>query len=175
VTAADWIVLAVALQRLGELAYARGNERALRAQGGIEVGARHYPLLMVLHASWLAAVWWGGRSAVTLDLSWLTAFFVLQTARIWVISALGRYWTTRIITVPGQPLVRRGPYRFFRHPNYLIVVLEIAVLPLCFGLWAIAIVFSTANLALLAHRIRVEDGALGPRRALDTVGKRTDL
>lgn len=173
-TAADWILLAVALQRLGELGYARGNERALRAQGGIEVGAGHYPLFIVLHAGWLAAVWWGGRAA-TLDHGWLAAFLVLQAARIWVVAALGRYWTTRIITVPGQPLVRRGPYRFLRHPNYLIVVLEIAVLPLCFGLWQIAVLFSIANLALLAHRIRVEDSALGPRRALDTVGKTTDL
>jgi len=91
-------------------------------------------------------------------------FAVLQLARLWVLVSMGRYWTTRVLTLPGAPLVRRGPYRWVRHPNYLIVVGEIAVLPLIFGAWQIALVFSVANAILLAWRIRIEDAALAPRR-----------
>jgi methyltransferase len=92
-------------------------------------------------------------------------FAVLLVARAWTIASLGRYWTTRVITLPDEPLVRRGPYRFLRHPNYLIVAGEIAVLPLIFGAWRLALLFSVANSALLWYRIRVEDRALAPRRA----------
>jgi methyltransferase len=91
-------------------------------------------------------------------------FLILQGARLWVLVSLGRYWTTRVITVPGAPLVRRGPYRYFRHPNYLVVVAEIAVLPIAFGAWVVAVVFSALNAALLAWRISLEDQALAPRR-----------
>ena len=89
---------------------------------------------------------------------------LLQAGRIWVIASLGPYWTTRIIDVPGAPLVRRGPFRFVRHPNYLIVIGEIAVVPLMAGLLEVAVVFSVLNLALLAWRVRVENAALAPRR-----------
>ena len=94
----------------------------------------------------------------------LVLFALLQVFRAWVLLSLGKYWTTRVITVPGVPLVRRGPYRFLRHPNYVVVAAEIAVLPLAFGAWAVAVVFSALNGALLAWRISVEDQALGPRR-----------
>jgi methyltransferase len=94
----------------------------------------------------------------------LLAFAVLQGLRLWVLMSLGRYWTTRVITLPDAPLVRRGPYRFLRHPNYLVVAAEIAVLPLAFGAWAVAAVFSALNAALLAWRISLEDHALAPRR-----------
>src|SRR5262249_24074026 len=94
----------------------------------------------------------------------LAAFAILQGLRLWVLLSLGRYWTTRIITVPGAPLVRRGPYRFLRHPNYLVVAAEIAMLPLAFGAWVVAVVFSALNAALLAWRIALEDQALAPRR-----------
>ena len=99
-------------------------------------------------------------------MSWplLGAFLLLQAARLWVIASLGRFWTTRVITLPGAPLVRRGPYRWLKHPNYLVVVAEIAVLPLTFGAWALALGFSLANAALLADRIRTEEKALAPRR-----------
>ena len=88
---------------------------------------------------------------------------LVQPLRIWIIASLGPYWTTRIITVPGEPLVRRGPYRFFRHPNYIVVCAEIGVLPLAFGAVEIAIVFSILNAALLSWRIRVEERALQGR------------
>lgn len=101
------------------------------------------------------------------NIVWLSFFLLLQGARVWVMLSLGRYWTTRIITVPGAPVVRRGPYRFCRHPNYVIVVGEIAVLPLAFGAWEIALIFSLLNGALLFHRIRVEDSALETRRQIE--------
>ena len=163
----SWLYLIVALvaaQRLAELAYARDNEKRLRALGGIEHGRRHYPLFVLLHAGWLAAlvVLLPGEA----EPNWpLIAFFAgLQLARIWVIASLGRYWTTRIITLPAAPLVRAGPYRWLRHPNYLIVIGEIAVLPLAFNAYGIALIFSVLNAILLAHRIRVENLALAPRQ-----------
>jgi len=88
---------------------------------------------------------------------------VLQGLRVWVLATLGRYWTTRIITLPGAPLVRRGPYRWLRHPNYVVVAGEIAVLPLAFGAWQIAVVFSLANALVLWIRIRSEERALATR------------
>ena len=157
------IVLFVALQRLAEMALARRNTRRLLAQGGVEVGARHYPLFVLLHGAWLVSLFVFVPPGRAIDWWFLGAFLLLQLGRVWVIASLGRYWTTRVITVPGAPLVRSGPYRFVRHPNYLIVVGEIALLPLVFGAWQIAALFSIANLALLAHRIRVEDKALAAR------------
>jgi methyltransferase len=157
------IIAAVALQRLFEIAYASRNTRALLARGGIEVGRRHYPLFVLLHASWLAAIVLAMPQPTPIHIAPLAAFLLLQLARLWVIATLGPYWTTRIITVPGAPLVRRGPYRYVRHPNYLIVTGEIALLPLVFGEFWIAVIFSGLNAALLAWRIHVEETALAPR------------
>ncbi len=159
------IVLLVALERAAELVYARRNTKRLLAEGGIEWGAGHYPFLVALHAGWLLAILVLADPDRPLDMSILIVFLALQGARLWVIMTLGRYWTTRIITLPGVPLVRRGPYRYLRHPNYAIVVAEIAVLPLVFGAWHVALVFSAFNLALLRHRIRVENQALAERPA----------
>ncbi len=120
----------VTLQRLGELVLANRNTRALRARGAIEVGAAHYPLIVALHAAWLAGLWllaWNRP----VELVWLAVFISLQLARVWVIASLGARWTTRIIVLPGEALVRRGPYRFVSHPNYLVVAGEIAALPAC--------------------------------------------
>jgi methyltransferase len=94
----------------------------------------------------------------------LGVFALLQCVRLWVIVSLGRFWTTRIVTLPGAPLVRRGPYRWFRHPNYLLVAVEIPLLPLAFGAWDLALLFGFANLVLLAYRIRAEEGVLAERR-----------
>lgn len=161
-----WILAFVIAQRLGELALARANARRLVAQGGREVGRAHYPLFILLHASWLVAI----AATTPLDAQpvWplVGVFFVLQALRVWVITTLGRYWTTRIITVDGAPLVRHGPFRFVRHPNYWVVAGEIAVLPLAFGAWEIAVIWSILNALLLRHRIAVEAAALAPREAL---------
>jgi methyltransferase len=165
-TVIAWIILAlVVLQRLGELALARRNTKALLARGAVEIGARHYPLIVALHALWLVAILWQLPKPVTVNWTLLVIFIVLQGLRLWVLATLGPYWTTRIISLPGAPLVRRGPYRFVRHPNYLVVAGEIAVLPLVFGEVWVAIVFSLANAALLAWRIRQEEVGLSTRQA----------
>ena len=152
--------LLVAGLRLGELIHARRNTKRLLAAGGVEHGAGHYPLLVVLHGSWLAALFLLVPAAAPLGWGWLGFYGLLQLGRLWVIATLGGRWTTRVIAMPGTPRVTRGPYRFLRHPNYLVVALEIPVLPLAFGAWQIALGFGLANLALLAHRIRIEERAL---------------
>lgn len=156
----------VALQRLGELVYARHNTARLLKSGGIEVGAGHYPLLVMLHSSWLIALAVFVHPDTGANLALLLVFAALQLARVWVLVTLGQNWTTRVVTVPDAPLVSTGPYKFLRHPNYLIVASEIAVLPLVFGAWKIAVVFSLLNLVLLRHRIRIENRELAPRRSL---------
>ncbi len=153
------VLVFVSLQRLGELALARRNTARLLAQGGIEVAPGHYPLIVLLHGAWLAGLWWLAWSA-PVDLAWLAVFAVLQLLRVWVLATLGPRWTTRIIVLPGAPLVREGPYRFLNHPNYWVVAGEIMVLPLVFGLVWYGVVFSLLNAALLMVRIRAENRAL---------------
>ena len=164
--AAQWLVLTVAALRLVELAYATRNAQALRARGGREVGAGHYPVMVALHAAWLAVIFMAVPPDTPPSLPLAGLFAALLAARAWTVASLGRYWTTRVITLPDEPLVRRGPYRFLRHPNYLIVAGEIAVLPLMFGAWRLALAFSVVNAAVLWHRIRIENQALAPRRSL---------
>jgi methyltransferase len=148
----------ILLQRLAELAYARRNEGRLRARGAREVGAEHYPLIVALHAGWLASLALFGWSQPASP-GWLAAFVGLQLFRLWTLASLGERWTTRVLVLDA-PLVTRGPYRFMRHPNYALVVAEIAVAPLALGLERVALAFSLLNAALLAWRIRVEDRAL---------------
>lgn len=163
---AIFIVLAlVALQRLIEIVYAERNTRALLARGAVEVGRAHYPLIVLLHAAWLLAIILFLPMDATIYRIPLVLFVLLQLARVWVIATLGPYWTTRIITLESAPLVRSGPYRFVRHPNYLVVAGEIATLPLAFGEVEVAIVFTVLNAAMLAWRIRQEDTALAARRS----------
>ena len=153
----------VAGLRIGELFIARRNTKALLARGAFEVGAAHYPLFILLHASWLIAMALLIPMYAYPNMILLAVFLVLQLGRLWVISTLGPYWTTRIITLPGAPLVKRGPFRLVRHPNYLVVACEIAVLPLAFGAWRIAVVFSILSAMLTLYRIRLEDAALAAR------------
>jgi methyltransferase len=160
-----WIVIGlVAMQRLSELPLARRNTRALIARGAVEIGAGHYPLIVLLHGLWLAAILLLLPHPTPVHWPLLLLFILLQFLRAWVIVTLGIYWTTRIISLPGAPLVRRGPFRLLRHPNYLAVAGEIAVLPLVFGEVWVAIGFSAANAAVLVWRIHLEDIALAPRR-----------
>lgn len=158
------ILVLVALQRGGELIYAARNTVRIKQQGGVEFGHGHYPLIVLLHVSWLAAIAAGIQRDPTVRTLPLVLFVVLQALRLWIVVTLGRFWTTRVISLPGAPLVDRGPYRYFHHPNYLVVVGEIATLPLVFGQVRTALVFSLLNLAILSWRIRVENEALEPRR-----------
>jgi methyltransferase len=153
----------VTLQRLLEMRLAERHSRKLLAEGAVEHGREHYPIIVALHAAWLAALWWWAPGR-TISIPLLVLFAVLQIGRVWVIRSLGDRWTTRIIVKPGAPLVRRGPYRFVNHPNYLIVAAEIAVLPLVFGLWQLAVLFSALNAIVLTVRIRAENRALASLR-----------
>lgn len=154
----------VTAQRGGELVYARANENRLRAAGAVEVGAAHYPLIVLMHAAWLVVLWvWGSRNA--LDPTWTGVYVLLQVARGWVLGSIGRRWTTRVFVQPGETLVRRGPYRWISHPNYAVVVGEMFVLPLAVRLpWA-SLLFGVLNLAVLAWRVRVEGRALAEHAA----------
>ena len=153
------IMAFVTLQRLSELLLANSNTRRLLALGAREYGRAHYSLIVAVHGAWLGVLWWlaPGRD---IHLPLLVLFALLQIGRVWVIRTLGPRWTTRIIVLPGAPLVTGGPFRFVSHPNYLIVIGEIAVLPLVFGLWPIAIAFSLLNAFVLWIRVREENRAL---------------
>ena len=135
----------------------------MTAKGGFEVGSGHYPLIVLLHAAWLGGLWYLVLPA-TVSWPWIMAYLVLEAARGWIIAALGNRWTTRIIVVPGETLIDEGPYKYFRHPNYLVVAGEIFILPMAFGLWWYAVPFAALNAALLYWRIRSEDAALAPLR-----------
>ncbi|MDB5433603.1 MAG: hypothetical protein JWP35_4719 [Caulobacter sp.] len=149
----------VILARVGEMWFARRNTAGLMARGASEHAPGHYPFILVMHVAWLLGLCWLGWNR-PIDLAWLAVFVLLQGLRLWVFATLGSRWTSRIITVPGDVLVTRGPYRFTRHPNYLVVIGEIAALPMVFGLWQFAIVFSILNAIALFVRIRAEDQAL---------------
>lgn len=154
----------VTLGRLGELWIARSNTKALLARGAIELAPGHYHAIVLLHTAWLGVLWVFGLDQ-PLNLFWLAVFLCLQVGRVWVLTTLGPRWTTRIIVVPGEQLVARGPYRFVNHPNYMVVIGEIAVLPLCLGLPWIALVFTLLNAAVLTVRIRAENSGLHPSRS----------
>lgn len=158
-TVAVIILALVTLQRLGELVLARSNTRRLLARGAVESGAEHYRFIVALHAAWLIGLWllaWDRP----VNLPLLLLFVLLQAGRVWVIATLGRRWTTRILTLPGEPLVRKGPFRFVSHPNYIVVAGELAVLPLVFGLPLYALVFTALNAVMMWVRIRCEQRAL---------------
>jgi methyltransferase len=166
VTVLYWTVGLVALQRLFELAYARRNTGKLRRLGAVEADAAAYPFFVLLHASWLASLALFVPATNPPNWPLLGFFALLQLGRIWVILSLGSHWTTRLVTLPNAPLVQTGPYRYFRHPNYLLVIAEVTVLPLAFGAVAIAATFTACNLVLIARRIRIEDGVLASRQGL---------
>ena len=162
-TFAAIILLLVTAERLGELWLARRNTAALLKQGAVEMAPQHYTLIVLLHGFWLAGLWALGWDQ-PVNFFWLAVFLVLQVLRVWVLATLGRRWTTRIIVLPGEQLVATGPYRWLTHPNYVVVIGEIAVLPLCLGLPWYALAFSLANAAVLTVRIRAENAALQPSR-----------
>lgn len=157
-TAAVILLAVVTLERLAELWLARRNTAALLAQGAFEVAPEHYPAIVALHATWLAGLWVLGWDR-PVEPIWLAVFLLLQVLRFWVLVTLKGRWTTRIIVLRA-PLVTSGPYRFVSHPNYIVVIGEIAVLPLSLGLQEFALLFSLANAAVLTVRIRAESAAL---------------
>jgi methyltransferase len=157
--AAIAVLAFVTAERVAELPLARRNTARLLARGAREYAPSHFPLIVALHVAWLAGLWLLGWNR-PIQWGWLAVFALLQMLRIWVVATLGARWTTRIIVLPGAPLVKSGPYRFLKHPNYVVVVGEIAVLPLVFGLPLYALVFSILNGIVLWVRISAENSAL---------------
>lgn len=150
----------VAVQRLAEVAWSRRNEQRLRRRGGVEYGAGHYPAMVALHGGWLMSTALEASRVRRTNALALAAYTALQPVRYWIIRSLGDRWTTRIIVVPDEALVSRGPFRWVRHPNYLVVAAELALLPLAFGARRTAVIASVLNGALMAVRIPAEQRAL---------------
>ena len=155
----------VILQRLLEIVYARINEQRMKSQGAIEAGAEHYKWIVLLHILFFVSlivetVYLGGETGPAWTF-FLAVFVIAQLLRIWALASLGRFWNTKILVLPGAEKVRSGPYRWIPHPNYIVVTMEIAALPLIFGAWRTALLFSVANaLLLLMVRIPAEEKAL---------------
>jgi methyltransferase len=164
ITPAVILLVLVTIERLAELWISKRNTARLISQGAVEHAPGHYPLIVLLHAFWLVGLYWFGWDQ-PIHTVWLVVFLALQVLRVWVLMTLGDRWTTRIIVVAGEKLVTRGPYKFLSHPNYAVVIGEIAVLPLCLGLPWYAVLFSLANAAILTIRIRAENTALGGSRS----------
>lgn len=158
-------VTLVALQRFFELRYSRRNERRLRAKGAVERGVGHYPVMVAIHVLWLAGTLVEGLLRGPEIPGWwpvpLVVFLLVQPLRYWSILSLGENWSVRILVVPGGKRVRRGPYKLFPHPNYAVVAVEVFTLPLVFGAWISALVFTALDAAFLYTRIRAEERALG--------------
>lgn len=158
------LLVYVTLERLFELFLSRRHTKVLLADGAYEVGRGHYPFMVGVHVLWLAALWVLLLSGDAVFGPVPAGLYVLvQALRFWTMATLGGLWTTRIIVVPQVPLVRSGPYRFLRHPNYVVVVLEIALLPLALGSWPLALGFTAANAFALFLRIRAEEATLQKR------------
>ena len=157
-------VALVAVQRLFELVLARRNERRARARGAVERGRDHYPFIVALHALWLVSTLVEGLlRGPDLPAFWpipLALFLLVQPLRYWALFSLGERWNTKILIVPGAKPVRRGPYRYLSHPNYVVVGVEILAFPLIFGAWVTALVFTLLNAVVLSVRIREENRAI---------------
>ena len=165
VTLAEFILGLVTLQRAAELVLSYTNTRRLKARGAVEVAGGHYPLMVAVHTAWLIALWVFGHDQ-PIHIVALIFYLLLQGLRFWVMRTLGPRWTTRIIVLPQAPLVASGPYRFLSHPNYAVVIGEIAVLPLVLGLPSLAAIFTILNAGVLMIRIRAENRALAASREL---------
>jgi methyltransferase len=152
------------MQRLLELRISRRNELRLRAKGAVERGAAHYPAMVAIHILWLVSMLAEGLLRGPDIPAWwpipLALFLLVQPLRYWAIHSLGENWNVRILVVPGRKLVRHGPYRYFPHPNYVVVAVEVLTLPLIFGAWTTALVFTILNSAFFYVRIREEERAL---------------
>ena len=164
-----FVVGFVIFQRIIELLIARNNEKWIRSQGGYEVGAKHYPYMVAIHIGFFISLIFEfvafkeGVSRFWLPL--FVLFISLQLMRVWVISSLGRYWNTKILVLPGANVVKKGPFHLIRHPNYVVVTCEIIVIPLMFGAYFTAVVFTILNIIILSVRIPKEEAAL--REATD--------
>ena len=151
-------------QRGFEEIYSSANTKRLLAEGAREVGAAFYPVVAATHLGWIASMFLLISPNANITWPLLVLYLLLQVARYWVIGSLGRYWTHRIITLDGAPMVKRGPYMFIKHPNYVITLVETFLLPLAFGAWGLALIMTAIRAAVLHYKILLEDAALVSRR-----------
>ncbi|HCU20663.1 MAG: hypothetical protein A2X11_10815 [Bacteroidetes bacterium GWE2_42_24] len=152
----------VVLLRIGELLLSKSNEKWLLRNGAVEYGQKHYPFIVALHVLFIISVIfeYSRQPNPTYSLFLIISYFVLLSLKAWVILSLGKFWNTRIYRIPDIPLINKGPFRYFKHPNYLIVIAEIAVIPLIFDLYYTAITFSMLNVIMLFTRVKNENKAL---------------
>ena len=167
---AQLFALALLIQRGFEEIHSQRNTRRLLNEGASEAGASYYPVVAVTHLSWIAAVFLLVPVGAKMSVPLLGFFLALQVARYWIIFSLGQYWTHRIISQPAAPIVRNGPYRFLRHPNYLVTFLETILVPAIFGAWAVGLLFGVIWGVVLVYKIKLEDEALDARRACSEIG-----
>ena len=158
------IIILVAFQRLSELFIANKNTKRLLSEGAQEYGQAHYPFFILLHSSWLIACLYYAILNPMINWVYMILFIIMQLGRLWVLLTLGKYWTTRIISLNDVPLVKKGPYRFVSHPNYIVVACELFLLPMALGQWWLSILFTILNIPLTYHRIRVEESVISHRR-----------
>ena len=168
-------IILIAIQRLVELYIAKQNEIQLKSEGAVEYGKSHYRWMVLMHLSFFIVLIIE-VVALERDMSglwpiWLTLFLIMQSGRIWVIRSLGKHWNTKIIVVPDADVVIKGPYKFFRHPNYIIVATEILVISLLFNAYYTAIIFSLLNVWMMMVRIPLEEKALKEHTEYSTVFK----
>lgn len=152
----------VILLRIGELILSKSNEKWLLRNGAVEYGQKHYPFIVALHVLFIISliIEYNTKQTVSFSIFMLLFYFLLIAFKTWVILSLGKFWNTRIYHIPGIPLVKKGPYNYFKHPNYLIVIAEIVVIPLIFHLYFTAITFTLLNAILLFIRIKEENKAM---------------
>lgn len=160
----ELLMLLLLFQRVTELLLCRRNRKRLFARGGIEYGQEHYPAMVAIHSlfyiSLIIEYTFASKGWNPYWPFWLAVLLSAEALRIWVFASLGPYWNTRIVLVPGADIVKKGPYRFIRHPNYVVVVLEVLSIPMLCGAYWTAVVFSILNLWILRVRIRAEEKAL---------------
>ncbi len=156
--------LLVLLQRGAEELYSARNTRALLAAGAKEAGRSFYPVVATTHLAWIASLFFLIPPMAEASLVLAVIYLVLQVVRYWVIGTLGRFWTHRILTLPDAPIVRHGPYKLVRHPNYAVTIAETFLLPAVFGAWALGVIMTAIWTAVLLYKIALEDEALAARR-----------
>ncbi|MFF2456339.1 isoprenylcysteine carboxyl methyltransferase family protein [Peribacillus simplex] len=168
-------IILIAIQRMFELYIAKQNEKQLKAAGAVEYGESHYSWMVLMHLSFFIVLIFEvtvlDRDVAGLWPIWLTLFLIAQSGRIWVIRSLGKHWNTKIIVVPDAEVVINGPYKYFKHPNYIIVATEIMVISLLFNAYYTAIIFSLLNVWMMMVRIPLEEKALKAHTEYSTVFK----
>jgi methyltransferase len=154
----------VLLQRGAEELHSARNTRDLMAAGATEFGRSYYPVVATTHLAWIASLFFLIPASASVSLVLAALYLALQVARYWVIGTLGRFWTHRIITLDTETIVRSGPYKYLRHPNYAVTIAETFLLPAVFGAWALGIIMGSVWTAVLIYKIELEDQALTVRR-----------